>query len=311
MEQTGISVRQAVADADALIVHTAIEQSHNNNVVVVGTDVDLLILLTELAQPDNSLCLFKAGSGKLPNKVYNIKSVQCCLPNLRNNLFFLHAMTWCDTTSALYRQGKKQAFNILWKCQDLQKCAEVFNKSPSSEDSSEFLLALYGAPMTKLSLNKHRHHCFMKAVTKCPSHSKMQLAALQPTSAAAKQHSMRAYHQVQHWLGCDLPPTDWGWDLVNGNLHPVLTSQPPAPDSLLNLISCNCKCGCERGCGCKKAGLKCSLLCGNCRGSGCSNSETPEVVNDDDGDDHTNVLQHENEDPSDLTHLPTAVMMMA
>ena len=69
----------------------------------------------------------------------------------------------------------------------------------------------------------------------------------------------------------------------------------------MNLISCNCKCGCERGCGCKKAGLKCSLLCGNCRGSGCSNSETPEVVNDDDGDDHTNVLQHENEEPSDLT----------
>ena len=126
MEQTGISVRQAVADADALIVHTAIEQSHNNNVVVVGTDVDLLILLTELAQPDNSLYLFKAGSGQLPNKVYNIKSVQY---QKRNNLFFLHAMTGCDTTSALYRQGKKKAFNLLWKCQDLQKCAEVFNKS--------------------------------------------------------------------------------------------------------------------------------------------------------------------------------------
>ena len=195
--------------------------------------------------------------------------------------------------------GSRHLVDILFS---MGICAS-YNEARLYEASAgeEFLLALYGAPKTTLSLNQHRHHCFMKAVAKCPSHSKIQLAALPPTSAAAKEHSLRVYHQVQHWLGCDLPQTDWGWDLVNGNLHPVLTRQPPAPDSLLNLITCNCKCGYERGCGCKKAGLKCSLLCGNCRGSGCSNSETPEEVSDDDSDDHTNVLQQENEDPSDLT----------
>ena len=74
-----------------------------------------------------------------------------------------------------------------------------------------------------------------------------------------------------------LPPGEYGWDLVNGQLQPVLTCQPPAPDNLLNLISCNCKAGCEQGCGCRKAGIQCLLLCGHCRGSGCNNYTKPEA----------------------------------
>ena len=37
------------------------------------------------------------------------------------------------------------------------------------------------------------------------------LAAFPPTSAAARQHSLRTYLQVQQWLGRDIPPTGWGW----------------------------------------------------------------------------------------------------
>lgn len=113
----------------------------------------------------------------------------------------------------------------------------------------------------------------MKAVATCPIRTQLQLASLPPTSAASKKHSLRVYHQVQHWLGCDLLPSDWGWNLVNGELHLVLTHKPPDPENLLNLISCKCMVGCERGCGCRKAVIQCSLLCAHCRGGGCSNSE--------------------------------------
>ena len=88
---------------------------------------------------------------------------------------------------------------------------------------------------------------------------------------------MCVYHQVQHWLGFDLPPIEYGWDLVNGQFQPVLTCQPPAPDNLLNLISCNYKAGCERGCRCRKAGIQCLLLCVHCHGGGCNNSANPEA----------------------------------
>ena len=303
MEQAGLRVKNADADADTLIVRTAIEQSHHKVVVVVGTDSDLLILLTQLSQPDNCLYFFKPGSGTIPNKVYDIRRVQRNLPvGFCHNLFFLHAMTGCDTTSALFRQGKKKAFKLLLKRSDLSKCVDVFNDPSSSECSvtsagEEFLLALYGAPKTTSSLNKHRYHCFMKAVAKCPIHTKLQLASLPPTSAAAKEHSKRVYNQVQQWLGCSLPPTEWGWDLVNGQLHPTLTRKPPAPDTLLNLISCNCKTGCERGCGCRKAGIHCSPLCGQCRGGGCSNSEMPETDEQEDDEPNSEVLC---EEPSEL-----------
>ncbi|XP_028418322.1 uncharacterized protein LOC114543611 [Dendronephthya gigantea] len=283
LEHAEIEVKQAVADADALIVRTAIDLSTNNNVVVVGTDVDLLILLIQLSKKDNQLYLYKQGAGKCPDKVFSIRDVQKHLTEVSSSLFFLHAMTGCDTTSALYRQGKKKAFNLLQKNEELRReVVSVFNDPTSSPDSvssagEKFLLALYSAPKSTTSLNDHRHKRFMKAVANCPVNNQMQLAALPPTSAAAKEHSFRVYHQVQQWLGVELPPTQWGWQLKNGNLQPVLTRQAPAPEKLLTLISCNCKSGCERSCGCKKAGLVCTVLCGHCNGNGCSNSESPIV----------------------------------
>lgn len=141
-----------------------------------------------------------------------------------------------------------------------------------------FLSALYGAPEAVVALDKHRHHCFMKAVAKCPINTQLQLASLPPTSAAAKEHSMRVFHQVQNWLGNDLAASEWGWRLVNGQPHPILTQKAPAPDALLKLIFCNCTTGCARACGCRKAGIQCSQLCIQCCGGGCTNSEKVESI---------------------------------
>jgi len=291
LELAGIQVKHAVADADTLIVRTAIELATNNTVAVVGTDVDLLILLIQLSKQDSKLYLYKPGAGKCPDKVFSISFIQQHLSEASSTLLFLHAMTGCDTTSALYRQGKRKAFNLLQKNHELQgHVVKVFNDPTSSPDSvssvgEQFLLALYGAPKTTTSLNVHRHKQFMKAVANCPVQNKIQLAALPPTSAAAREHSFRVYHQVQQWLGVELPPTEWGWELINGQLQPVLTRQPPAPEKLLSLISCSCKSGCEQSCGCKKSGLFCTILCGHCHGNGCSNSENPVIsVSETDGE---------------------------
>jgi len=101
LELAGIQVKHAVADADTLIVRTAIELSTNNTVSVVGTDVDLLILLIQLSKQDSKLYLYKPGAGKCPDKVFSISFIQQHLPNACRTLLFLHAMTGCDTTSAL------------------------------------------------------------------------------------------------------------------------------------------------------------------------------------------------------------------
>jgi len=57
-ELAGIPVKHVVADADTLIVRTAIELSIKSIVIVVGTDIDLLILLIQLLKQDSRLYLY-------------------------------------------------------------------------------------------------------------------------------------------------------------------------------------------------------------------------------------------------------------
>ncbi|CAH2107271.1 unnamed protein product [Euphydryas editha] len=60
----------------------------------------------------------------------------------------------------------------------------------------------YGAPTRLTSLNQYRYQLFMRSVVKI----KPDFSSLPPTNEnAAKQHSRRTYHQVQLWLGNELP----------------------------------------------------------------------------------------------------------
>jgi hypothetical protein len=109
-----------------------------------------------------------------------------------------------------------------------------------------------------------------------------------PPTAAAKDHSLRVYHQVQEWKGEaeaePLNPEDWGWKLKGGHLMPILTDLPPAPKELLEMIRCGCKTGCITAkCTCRKHGLECTSLCGECRGTACTNAQQPDL--DDSTDD--------------------------
>lgn len=121
---------------------------------------------------------------------------------------------------------------------------------------------------------------YVQVVGKKPPNYVLDLASLPPTSAAAREHSLRVYHQVQAWRGNPLVPTEWGWKVENGQHIPTTTMLPPAPNHLLHLVRCNCKAGCEKNCECRKGGLKCSTMCGECAGESCSNR--PEIVIDDD-----------------------------
>lgn len=87
-----IFVKQADNDADVLIIETAIEQFNlTNTTIVVGEDVDLLVLLT----------------ARTPTKseIYSSKSLSA-FAKCQNHILFLHAITGCDTTSAFFRRGK-------------------------------------------------------------------------------------------------------------------------------------------------------------------------------------------------------------
>ena len=120
-----------------------------------------------------------------------------------------------------------------------------------------------------------------------------------PTSEAARQHCLRAYFQVQTWIGNDsLNPVDWGWKLHNNVLVPHRTEKAIAHDKLLNLISCGCKKGCKQTCTCRKMGMACTDMCAKCSEFGCTNS----VLLEEDTTGHSgNLENHGNESNEEVT----------
>src|SRR6218665_1531659 len=84
----------------------------------------------------------------------------------------LHAVTGCDTTSALFSHGKKKAFLLAQT--DSLNVLEVFGNHGSSKEDvtragEEFLLKLYGA-RTVQTLEKHHYTCYNRSIIDLHGH---------------------------------------------------------------------------------------------------------------------------------------------
>lgn len=276
LQGAGCQIHKAEADADRLIVTTACENGESGQEsVIVGEDTDLLVLLIALAKPQTDIKMMIPANRAHPDKIFSSKRIQSQMGNIKDSLLFLHAITGCDTTSAVYRKGKKGPYKKLQQDVMLCKKMQIFNDPQASADDiaaagEAFLLVMYGEK-ADCSLDKQRYSTYRRTIAKQPVHAKFDLATLPPTSAAARQHSYRAFHQVQQWLGNDLDPTNWGWKLENGRLRPVTSLKETVPPTLLHIITCNCKKGCEVNCECRRCGLPCTNMCGYCAGHGCTN----------------------------------------
>lgn len=267
-------VKQAIDDADTLIVKTAIEMSNNGRTFVVGEDVDLLVLLTALTSEDKDTFLMKPGTGKINRKIFSPSEIKKSYQHIRDKILLAHAFSGCDTTSSIFQKGKLQIFKLLQKEFILDDVVKTFNNENAIQSEvraagETLFLMVYGEKQNRnISLDSFRFEQFKISLQK----QKSRLELLPPTSQAAAQHSLRVFYQIQLWLGNKKNPEEWGWKKVNGSLQPVTTLLEPAPESILQLISCNCKTDCSSRCGCRKAGLRCSEICGHCQGMQCLNA---------------------------------------
>ena len=278
-----MSVLQDHDDADNLIVQTDINTlNHSNRCIVVGTDTDLLVLLSHKCKVNHEVYYYMPGTQTIPDATYNIQNVQQSMsPHLKKYILFLHVVTGCDTTSALFFQGKKKVMSIINKNPSLYPVIDRFYATCSSLDivnaGEKFLLALYGAPKKITSLDELRYTRFLKA-SKRSLQSQVNMASLPPTSSASREHSLCVYFQLQLWLQTprlnavvSISAHEWGWERKDGVLYPIGSRKPVAPDELLQMISCGCKTGCGKSCSCRKSAVKCSVLCEICIGVSCTN----------------------------------------
>lgn len=265
------------------IVNFALNLRTNNhdNVVIVGSNPEILIFLIAFANPNKNI--FYSHRSKNEDRFYSSETIQSSYPQLRNTILFLYAATGCENTSAIFKITINKALKTVLKTDSTLECWIAFFYKPSArpdeiaEAGEKFLLELYNAPKKISNLNKLRYYSFSRATVQSRK-SEVNLASIPPTSGASRQHFLKVYHQIQEWLGKPVKRELWGWKIEQNKYLPVYTLDPVAPDDLLNLIYCNCKGNCGNRCTCRKAALPCSHICGNCLGTSCSNC--PEFNND-------------------------------
>ena len=83
---------------------------------------------------------------------------------------------------------------------------------------------------------------------------------------------LSALTQVKQWQGemAGMSIKDWCWKVTNYEAFPGATDMPPAPESLLQLIRCNCSSECS-SMKCKNS-MQISPACGQSKESSCTNS---------------------------------------
>ena len=194
--------------------------------------------------------------------------------------------------SRIHGIGKAAALRKVMNSKRFLKLAEVFGKDSSAEEITEAgekaLVCLCNGNVDG-NINHLRLRRFKEKVVKSLKY--VEAKSLPPTTAATKFHSLRVYFQIQEWKGRNqLKPEEWGWQLVDGLLQPIKTDLPPGPANLLEIIRCKCTTGCSTAiCSCRKHGIDCSNLCGDCKGIHCSNSQLPNL--DDDEVTHTSHME--------------------
>ena len=139
------------------------------------------------------------------------------------DILFVHAILGCDTTSRLFGFGKATALSFIQEDKCFREQVAVFSQigysaSEISDAGEKALMCLYKAKHVK-NLNTLRYQKFQELLR--TSKKAIHPKSLPPTSATAKYHSLRKYHQVQTRRGVELSAEDWGWKVAEGKMTPV------------------------------------------------------------------------------------------
>ena len=120
--------------------------------------------------------------------------------------------------------------------------------------------------------------------------------ALPPTSYSLRQNMKRANYQAFIWRSYlvamqDLQsPVGHGWELEDDCLKPVYMTKDPAPRSLIEITTCNCKRSqCQGNCSCYNSDLSCTEACLCMADETCKNPHTAIVQCDSESEEESDV----------------------
>lgn len=277
-EETSLATDQEEADTKVfLCIKHATDHfdCHNICILTVDSDIGIYSLFFQSHFPSTRIFL-RIGAGN-KRRILDIKEIsleigsECC-----DALPALHAFTGNDYTSAFHGIGKVKAYRQMIKSQDFLKMFKALGDSFSFDSDlfptiEQFVCSLYGVKECK-DVNEARYTKF------CTSLKATEPQKLPPTRDALLCHCKRvAYvtatikHSLERHPVIPDPQDGFGWVIENGKLDIEWMLLPPAPEQVLQMITCACKKKCvTRVCSCSSHGLSCTDLC-NCKN--CENRE--------------------------------------
>lgn len=262
VEVNSMSCSHEEADTRMIFHASMAAASGFQRIIVHSPDTDVLVLLVHFSTDIGSevwLHMSKGGR-RFPTHIIARKLGL----NMCKCLLAFHAITGCDTTSCLVKQGKVKPWELLKSNSHKFPAVAELSTRPLDEikdNLEQFVSSIYNGSPTTLTCNQLRYKLFAKKGS--------QNELLPPTTNALLQHLNRAEYQTLIWLSSLQPnpeipdPVGRGWTKGNdGSLCPVLMTMDPMPKAIAEMVKCGCKSSkCASRCSCKAAELPCTEAC--------------------------------------------------
>jgi hypothetical protein len=255
-----------------LLFHAAhASECHNKTIILVAEDTDVFILCLAFNDKIQSSLYQKHKSNTRTcfidiDKVAAVNGQDMC-----NAILGVHAFTGCDSVSSLAGKGKIAAVKLLRKNRAMR---ETFVKLGKNWELSEtmyrslesFTCALYGCKADCTDINNLRYNLF------CSKKGEIESHQLPPCKDSLQKHIDRANYQACIWRRAlignpEIPdPVGHGWLTESVDNSDILgidwMSGDPAPEAVMELLSCKCPRSCTLpNCTCLANGMKCSDMC--------------------------------------------------
>ena len=284
--EVSLCSNQEEADTKMFLCCQHASQFHDGetNVCISTVDSDVVVLAAYYKERISCNMYVEIGS-KTKKRILAMSKIHEVLgEKMCSALPSLHALTGCDSTSAFFGIGKQKAYKVVKGSIRYQEVlagmGEAFQFDENVFSIIEEMVAEFYGVKSCPSINDARYRKF------CTKNHVPEPQKLPPTKDELFLHCLRANYVARIWKLALVPnvlppsPEGHGWLLKNGILETKWMSQRPAPDSLLEFLSCGCKkSGCQNNmCVCIANGLKCTDLC-SC--NTCTNSPLDE--DDDNG----------------------------
>jgi hypothetical protein len=237
-------------------------------VVITAEVTDVLILCLGLNNDIPCRLYQKCGTQNRTRFLDIDKLARSMGGSICDALVGLHAFTGCETVSAFAGRGKLSALKQMKADKTYQ---EAFSQVGQSwEVSAELFQRLQDItchiyiPSTQTSsVNELRYQVF------CARRGEVESSQLPPCEDCLFMHVLHANYQAAIWRRSlqsqpFVPsPSGCGWTTDDdGKLAIEWMQGSPAPDSVLQLLSCKCVRSCELlDCPCLTNGLKCTNMC--------------------------------------------------